>query len=416
MTSTVTTRVRIKPSWWGASRSFQFQMSPMPRRIRWAGEGNRVASYLHRFDAWGGAVANLPIEPRDVFHLELDMDEPPDSIEAELIPEARPLAPARPRPWRKIHDVRIPPLTGHAAGDRVIELERRSLLPHRELALGPPGLAADVRAARLFWHVDARLHPSILLQRDPRGRDRIDAEVAFRLRSLYELHGFLQARFEQRCRGGVPAPPLESLLAEARHVSGYLVRAFDDWYLRAPDLPDGPDPVAPGSVAPPRRSARETGLDRAFARFASSRLRLHQVGDRPDVTLTDGAPDGPGIFLWVEVALLAVEFGIDADVWLDLLPGLVQAEELYLRIYGAGLGDPIPIRALTARHAGDGPPRPGPEVVDELPAPASGTVDELLHRHTEFLRTRVRGRANLAGIDRSGGVGPGNAIHPATPH
>jgi len=399
-----TLRVRLEPAGWPPSRMVELGFSPSPDAIRWAGEDNRVVTTLHRFGVWQALVLAEPVAAGSELALELDGEPPHTDAGARVIPEGRPRPPVRPEPWRDVDDPLANDEVGHAELDRLVELEKRSLLPHHDLAGAGRGLAEDVRAARLFWHVDARLHPRLVTERNPEGVGLgTDPELVYRCRSLYAMHRHLQARFRTRLGGGEPEVPRESLLAAARHVLGYLVRAFDDWYLRAPDLPGGPGPARPGSAPPPRRSSGETGLDRAFARFASGRLRLHQVGDVPDVAITDGAPDGPGIFLWAEVALLAVEFGIDADVWLDLLPGLIQAEELYLDVYGAGLGHPIALEDLERVHAGAGPPVPGPGVVEDLPAPEPGDLDVLVHRHARILRSRVRGHADLAGIDRSGG-------------
>jgi hypothetical protein len=147
-----------------------------------------------------------------------------------------------------------------------------------------------------------------------------------------------------------------------------------------------------------------TGLGHAFRLFASGRLRLDRRGEIPDrLVLTDGAPDGPGVFLWAEVALLALEFGIEAEVWLDLLPWLLQAEEIYVQAYGGAPSGPIDAGELGRRHRIGVPPRPSAEVMAGLDPPELGGPRDLVRRRETTLRTLLRGIYDLGAVDRAKG-------------
>ena len=47
----------------------------------------------------------------------------------------------------------------------------------------------------------------------------------------------------------------------------------------------------------------------------------------------NGEPDSAFEFSFGEWALLAIDSGIDVDFWSTLAPGLIQSQEIYMRVY-----------------------------------------------------------------------------------
>lgn len=63
----------------------------------------------------------------------------------------------------------------------------------------------------------------------------------------------------------------------------------------------------------------------------------------PGVRVPNNVPDGATIFFFPEFALLALELGIDAEFWRQLLPILTRMPALYLRVHELGKSPRLPM-------------------------------------------------------------------------
>lgn len=90
------------------------------------------------------------------------------------------------------------------------------------------------------------------------------------------------------------------------------------------------------------REAHATRIDLAcvqtcFVRFAYGELR---TGTSSDPRGPEREPNGPDFFLFTEWALLAIELGLDADVWTELLRSFAKSVEVFLVAYPPSRGSP----------------------------------------------------------------------------
>jgi hypothetical protein len=157
----------LEPTGWGSSSVLELEADPLPTTIRWAGGGNQVVTVLTRFERWAGLVLAEPVSPVD--EVTLEVTGTPGRPVVRLVPEGRTRSPVWPARWRDVAESMRNEAIGDPTRDRLVELEKRSLLPGLALARIEPPLREELRAARLFWHVDTRVHPVIVRQRNPEG-------------------------------------------------------------------------------------------------------------------------------------------------------------------------------------------------------------------------------------------------------
>lgn len=179
----------------------------------------------------------------------------------------------------------------------------------------------QARAAALFWYIDSLTAHKMFLQftfelpgeSGIRTHDRV-----FRASELGMLGATLSDRLKARrqsARGSTP-PHKRRALA---YVSSMLVQPMRHWY--------------PGFETDPAMACR---LIHGIGAFAAGRLLLHRDDTwvTKDLFIPDGAPDSPVFTMFAEFGLLALEQGIDQDVWNIVTPAFIAAIELYQRAYG----------------------------------------------------------------------------------
>ncbi len=206
-----------------------------------------------------------------------------------------------------IRDPRLPPdLSTHPASPlrwRWEYLERQ----------GGPLL----RHGRFFCALEESTQPAAIM-----GHPRISAsEAQARVAQLIELVGVLMGRLDARARGARPC--LEPRSAHSKSV----VAAVQTWSGIQLTL-------LQAHYGDSDRRLDLAALEEAFLYFASGRLRVPVVGVRGM-----GEPDSAYYFAFAEFALLAVELGIDADLWEAQLPHLIWTQAVYAhmqRPIGAG--------------------------------------------------------------------------------
>jgi outer membrane protein OmpA-like peptidoglycan-associated protein len=83
------------------------------------------------------------------------------------------------------------------------------------------------------------------------------------------------------------------------------------------------------SFAAPGNTLDLAAFRRAFYDFANGDLRTPEIGPNAGV----GEPDSAAFFLFAEFAFLCIENGIRAQVWTEILPWFVSAQEIFIYVY-----------------------------------------------------------------------------------
>lgn len=113
-----------------------------------------------------------------------------------------------------------------------------------------------------------------------------------------------------------------------------------------------------------------------FASFASGRLLLdiraarNAAAERARSRSSNGGPNSAFVFLFAEFAVAAIDSGVDAEAWSELLSGFVTAAEIYVRCYGQ-----LSNGGIMARRLGE---------YSDLPARSMSTneLNSLLAQHS----------------------------------
>ncbi len=176
----------------------------------------------------------------------------------------------------------------------------------------PERAAARWFFADLEWHSNWRL----VALHDPCGaayRDSIETVIGATLGVLTRRIRIGRRRFGAWLRGA-PAPDANAWPVLPRRTV-VIVSELVRWVLYRHFLSED------GSL-----DAARAG--RAFLSFANRELRWSDAA-----TVFDSEPNGAQYFCMTEFAFLAVECGVDVEMWERLLPALVCSQEVYRRVY-----------------------------------------------------------------------------------
>jgi len=224
-----------------------------------------------------------------------------------------------------------------------------------------PGHGADWDRRSLawfWWHFDGRTHPGLF---GSRGRlfgvhhsvSTIHGEAWFRRHMVKEVARDLSRRTRLRhlaaIGNGEHEPPSAPGWRPRRHwlayLSGIQLVAIEEFFPRC---------FADGII--------ESGAMGAFEAFASGvlgqRVTYADEGagleELRKIPLTEGAPEGPSLFLFAEFAFAAIREGVDAEQWTTLLPAMVGMQDIYRHAYG----DPLRPQPMSYFRHGEGDGRP----------------------------------------------------------
>lgn len=179
----------------------------------------------------------------------------------------------------------------------------------------------QARAAALFWYIDSLAAHKMFLQFTfelPGETGILTHDRVFRASELGVLGATLSDRLKARrqsARGSTPQHKRRSVA----YVSSMLAQPMRYWY--------------PAFETDPAMACR---LIHGIGAFAAGRLLLHRDDTwvTKDLFIPDGAPNSPVFTMFAEFGLLALEQGIDQDVWNIVTPAFIAAIELYQRAYG----------------------------------------------------------------------------------
>lgn len=214
-------------------------------------------------------------------------------------------------------DTRTPP-QAHTPDAPDWEALRSSLSPEEYLlsidrALATPEDDEITRGRRFFAALDRRTNPFLLTGLVALGR-MFREDAAQRRMAIEYLGNELRERVRVRCRGldaGRDSCPdlrervLPHLVPKLRAISRVFLATVDEHF--------------PGDPA---------GFERAFVLFANGALRLVL----PDLATTT-QPSSGNFFLFGELALAAIDHGVDAGRWSVLAGPMIRSQRIFARVY-----------------------------------------------------------------------------------
>lgn len=193
----------------------------------------------------------------------------------------------------------LAPIAPHPLLASIRKLERRSFEP------AETGLSS---AAEYFLELDEHTHPTLIQERKL-GKGS-DAELRFRSIIIESVTNALYQLVLFRKNPMVTKPKVP--LAHLAYLSGLLIEIIEK-----------------------HRRPNSDPFD-WYTLFGAGELFMSVDRLSGDPEVSNSGPNGLLIFCFAEFAFLAIDNHIHEKEWLDLLPGLVAAQGLYLEVYGSG--------------------------------------------------------------------------------
>jgi hypothetical protein len=208
-------------------------------------------------------------------------------------------------------------------------------------------VAAD--AARFWWYVDVNTVCTLAKARldkgaVPWGWDAPEGQLRDSARS--QLEGILVERITSRRAG-------RCLPCDQPSAGGPGAAALHCHLLRR---------IAEHVFGPFREGTCADRIAIACHRFGTGSLRLSRSASAKPPLHSNGAPDSWMICCFPELALYAIEQGIDNEFWATLLPAFIELIESFRRAYVGPI--PLPVASLRELHAIDPSHRGGPPISD----------------------------------------------------